>query len=215
MALGCMEHRGACSADNDSGDGAGLMTQVPWGLFKKDIPDLNEASTGSAAPAAGHPTFTASLHSSSPLKCARLSLKLVRLSASAASCDWHDCSRIGVVLLQRNCSAFLGSLAFTPPGPALSMFVVCRVGMLFLPNDDKLASEACQIIEDVVKREGHCKLVGWREVPVDHAVVGRFAKVTQPRIKQVFVEHKDGLTGPGGCPAVPSAGTSSALLGVT
>ena len=87
--------------------------------------------------------------------------------------------------------------------------------MLFLPNDDKLAAEACQIIEDVVKREGHCKLVGWREVPVDHAGVGRFAKVTQPRIKQVFVEHKDGLTGPGGCPAVPSSGSSSALLEVT
>jgi len=26
IALGCMEHRGACSADNDSGDGAGIMT---------------------------------------------------------------------------------------------------------------------------------------------------------------------------------------------
>lgn len=87
--------------------------------------------------------------------------------------------------------------------------------MLFLPNDDKLAAEACQIIEDVVKREGHCKLVGWREVPVDHAVVGRFAKVTQPRIKQVFVEHKDGLTGSGGCPAVPSSESVSTLLGVT
>jgi len=30
MALGCMEHRGGCSADNDSGDGAGIMTQIPW-----------------------------------------------------------------------------------------------------------------------------------------------------------------------------------------
>jgi glutamate synthase (ferredoxin) len=29
-ALGCMEHRGGCSADNDSGDGAGIMMQVPW-----------------------------------------------------------------------------------------------------------------------------------------------------------------------------------------
>jgi len=30
MALGCMEHRGGCSADNDSGDGAGIMCEVPW-----------------------------------------------------------------------------------------------------------------------------------------------------------------------------------------
>jgi len=28
-ALGCMEHRGGCSADRDSGDGAGIMTALP------------------------------------------------------------------------------------------------------------------------------------------------------------------------------------------
>ncbi len=49
MALGCMEHRGGCSADNDSGDGAGLLTNVPWELFKRDLPDLKEAHTGCAA----------------------------------------------------------------------------------------------------------------------------------------------------------------------
>lgn len=32
--LTCMEHRGACSADNDSGDGAGLMTAIPWELLQ-------------------------------------------------------------------------------------------------------------------------------------------------------------------------------------
>ena len=32
-ALSCMEHRGGCGADNDSGDGSGLMTGVPWELF--------------------------------------------------------------------------------------------------------------------------------------------------------------------------------------
>lgn len=45
-ALGCMEHRGACSADDDSGDGAGLMTQIPWKLLKKEMPSLNEQTTG-------------------------------------------------------------------------------------------------------------------------------------------------------------------------
>ena len=32
-ALGCMEHRGACGGDGVSGDGAGIMTQIPWKLF--------------------------------------------------------------------------------------------------------------------------------------------------------------------------------------
>ena len=34
VALGCMEHRGACSADRDSGDGAGLMSALPTKLFR-------------------------------------------------------------------------------------------------------------------------------------------------------------------------------------
>ena len=28
-----MEHRGACGGDSISGDGAGIMTQIPWKLF--------------------------------------------------------------------------------------------------------------------------------------------------------------------------------------
>lgn len=45
-ALGCMEHRGACSADKASGDGAGVMTQVPWDLLKQQFPDIQPDSTG-------------------------------------------------------------------------------------------------------------------------------------------------------------------------
>ncbi|MEG3877531.1 glutamate synthase-related protein [Microcoleus sp. herbarium7] len=33
-ALTCLEHRGGCSADSDSGDGAGLMTGIPWELLQ-------------------------------------------------------------------------------------------------------------------------------------------------------------------------------------
>jgi glutamate synthase domain-containing protein 2/glutamate synthase domain-containing protein 1/glutamate synthase domain-containing protein 3 len=33
QALRCVEHRGACSADQITGDGAGVMTDIPWELF--------------------------------------------------------------------------------------------------------------------------------------------------------------------------------------
>ena len=39
QCLTCMEHRGACSADRDTGDGAGLTTQIPWKLFENILPD--------------------------------------------------------------------------------------------------------------------------------------------------------------------------------
>ncbi|XP_078442782.1 ferredoxin-dependent glutamate synthase, chloroplastic-like isoform X2 [Wolffia australiana] len=52
-ALGCMEHRGGCGADNDSGDGSGVMTSVPWDLFnnwanKQGLPSLEKEKTGVA-----------------------------------------------------------------------------------------------------------------------------------------------------------------------
>ena len=57
--------------------------------------------------------------------------------------------------------------------------------MVFFPNDDKLAAEAKDIVEHVVAKEGRCKITGWRDVPVDKDVVGRLAKITEPRIAQV------------------------------
>ncbi|MGJ3249749.1 MAG: glutamate synthase large subunit [Elainellaceae cyanobacterium] len=47
-ALTCLEHRGACSADQDSGDGAGLMTAIPWALLQEW---LNDQEIHSPSPA--------------------------------------------------------------------------------------------------------------------------------------------------------------------
>jgi glutamate synthase domain-containing protein 1 len=41
-----MEHRGACGADSDSGDGAGMMTQIPWELFKSMVSGDDIKKTG-------------------------------------------------------------------------------------------------------------------------------------------------------------------------
>ncbi|KAF3509984.1 hypothetical protein F2Q69_00002059 [Brassica cretica] len=51
IALGCMEHRGGCGADNASGDGSGLMTSIPWDLFndwaeKKRLTSFDKLHTG-------------------------------------------------------------------------------------------------------------------------------------------------------------------------
>jgi len=58
-ALCCMEHRGACSGGmdsniaqcggDDSGDGAGVMTQIPWALFGAEVQlpaDLSSCAVG-------------------------------------------------------------------------------------------------------------------------------------------------------------------------
>ena len=110
MALGCMEHRGGCSADNDSGDGAGLLTNVPWELFKRDLPDLKEAHTGCVRLAAdAHlarallpALFTScqlrGLRGTSTVMCAQgarrvrtLLLQHSILQVSNAIMSWHSC----------------------------------------------------------------------------------------------------------------------------
>ncbi len=34
-ALNCMEHRGGCGGDSDSGDGAGILCEIPWSYLQK------------------------------------------------------------------------------------------------------------------------------------------------------------------------------------
>ncbi|HLO49667.1 MAG TPA: glutamate synthase large subunit [Kamptonema sp.] len=46
-ALTCLEHRGGCSADSDSGDGAGLMTAIPWELLKVEFAERGIKVPGS------------------------------------------------------------------------------------------------------------------------------------------------------------------------
>ncbi|KAJ1445048.1 hypothetical protein M885DRAFT_626561 [Pelagophyceae sp. CCMP2097] len=43
-AVTCVEHRGACSADGISGDGAGLLTAIPWAVYDADTPLLKAVS---------------------------------------------------------------------------------------------------------------------------------------------------------------------------
>lgn len=41
LALSCLEHRGGCSADRDSGDGSGVMTALPHQVFAKWFNEQN------------------------------------------------------------------------------------------------------------------------------------------------------------------------------
>uniref|UniRef100_A0A0D9X2F6 glutamate synthase (ferredoxin) n=1 Tax=Leersia perrieri TaxID=77586 RepID=A0A0D9X2F6_9ORYZ len=112
VALGCMEHRGGCGADNDSGDGSGLMSGIPWDLFN----------------------------------------------------DWAN--KQGLAPLDR-----------TNTG----------VGMVFLPQDENSMEEAKAVVAKVFTDEG-LEVLGWRPVPFNVSVVGRYAKEAMPNIQQIFVK---------------------------
>lgn len=100
-----MEHRGACGGDGISGDGAGIMTQIPWKLFAQYRSD--------------------------------------------------------------NC-----------PQPG--------VGMIFLPQDASRREKVKELIQRVCEAN-ELKFLGWREVPVDHEVLGPQARAVAPSMWQMFV----------------------------
>ncbi len=43
--LKCMEHRGGCGGDSDSGDGAGLLCGIPWNYLKSVWPEAKDITT--------------------------------------------------------------------------------------------------------------------------------------------------------------------------
>jgi glutamate synthase domain-containing protein 1 len=106
-----LAHRSAVAADSETGDGAGMLVQIPHAFL------------------------------------------------------WRACRHIGVSL---------------PEAGAYG------VGMIFLPPNDDQRAHAEGTIERVVADRG-CRVLGWRDVPIDERHCGASARATRPAIRQLFV----------------------------
>ncbi|HEX6787237.1 MAG TPA: glutamate synthase large subunit, partial [Acidimicrobiales bacterium] len=115
-ALCNLEHRGATGAEPDTGDGAGILLQVP--------------------------------------------------------------------------DRFLREVAGFPLPPAGQY----AVGLCFLPTDDVAREKTVAAIEALVAEEG-LHTVGWRDVPVEPAVLGESARRVLPVLRQLFVADPSGTSG--------------------
>ncbi len=113
-ALRNLEHRGAVGSDAGTGDGAGILSQVPDAFFREVVPfDL---------PAKGH----------------------------------------------------------------------YGVGLVFLDDEDAIRIESAFAN---LATEENLQVIGWRDVPVNPAVLGDLAREAMPLIRQVFVSSPDMVTG--------------------
>ncbi len=68
------------------------------------------------------------------------------------------------------------------------------VGMTFFPKNKQLFKNSKKLLNKILK-ELDFELIGYRPVPVDETVPGSGALDVMPNIEQMFVRHKDGLTG--------------------
>ncbi|MBP2414853.1 glutamate synthase (NADPH/NADH) large chain [Arthrobacter stackebrandtii] len=113
IALRRLEHRGAVGADEGTGDGAGILIQIPDAFFR--------AVAGFELPAQGH----------------------------------------------------------------------YAAGTAFLPADPQEQAAARAGLESLAESEG-LTVLGWREVPVTHGLVGAAAEACMPHFSQLFVSLHNG-----------------------
>ncbi len=66
------------------------------------------------------------------------------------------------------------------------------VGMFFLPPNADLRRQIYSIAEEVVREQGQT-ILGWRDVPVDAAILGGDARSGQPHISQFFIARGRGM----------------------
>jgi len=104
-----LEHRGGQGSDPMTGDGSGLMVQIPDQYFRRVCPDFKLPSAGEYA-----------------------------------------------------------------------------VGMVFLSQDKQEQAIVMDQVNKLITQEGQ-ELIGWRDVPVDPACIGKGAIETLPEVKQVFI----------------------------
>ena len=60
-------------------------------------------------------------------------------------------------------------------------------GMIFLPREEEKREKVQSIVKEVVEEAGQ-KLIGWREVPVQTAEIGKSALEVRPDFYQIFIE---------------------------
>ncbi|HZO07747.1 MAG TPA: glutamate synthase large subunit, partial [Myxococcota bacterium] len=113
-----LEHRGACGCDPETGDGAGILIQLPDRFLRREA-----AARGIELPEAGR----------------------------------------------------------------------YASGLVFLSRDASERAAQREAFEQAAERAGQ-RCLGWREVPVDVAAIGRVARESMPEIQQVFVAAAPGLS---------------------
>ena len=116
-ALRNMDHRGASGSDPETGDGAGILLQVPDAFFRRVVRE-------------------------------ELQMEL------------------------------------PPPGQY-------AVGMAFLPREPGLRLRCEELFVRICAEEGH-RALGWRDVPVRSDRIGELARLSEPVVRQLFVERRGG-----------------------
>ena len=129
--------------------------------------------------------FIAHIHGVRSRGVVEKSLELLRNLSHRSAVAADACTGDGAGILLQVPHAFLRR-ACTQAGIALPDAGNYGVGTVFLPSR-RSARAACErAVEAVVEDEG-CAVLGWRDVPVDDAVLSGETRRKRPAIRQIYV----------------------------
>jgi glutamate synthase (ferredoxin) len=67
------------------------------------------------------------------------------------------------------------------------------VGMVYLPPEKSERYKCEKLFEEIIETEGQ-RLLGWRTVPTNHAMLGHTARASEPIVRQVFLARDPKIT---------------------
>jgi len=129
--------------------------------------------------------FVAHIHGVRSRDVVEKSLELLQNLSHRSAVAADACTGDGAGILLQLPHAFLRRVC-GPAGISLPDAGSYGVGMLFLPSRraDRLVCE--RVVEAVVTDEG-CSVLGWRDVPVEDAVLSGETRRGRPVVRQIFV----------------------------
>lgn len=102
--------------------------------------------------------------------------------AHRGACGCEENTGDGAGIMTQMPDAFLRSVTPGPLPPAGEY----GVGLVFLPHDAAARATIVELFAQVTAEEGQT-LIGWRDVPTDHSLVGPSAVAVEPAFAQVFI----------------------------
>jgi glutamate synthase (NADPH/NADH) large chain len=115
-------------------------------------------------------------------------LEILRRLSHRAACgadpDTGDGAGISIQLPERFMRNEAARLGFNLPENRRF-----AIGQVFLPADPAMRAACEAILEGAIHDEGQ-RVIGWRDVPIDRAIVGRVARDVMPVFRQVFVRMR-------------------------
>ena len=173
-----LQHRGAAGADECTGDGAGILFQIPHEFFAAEAEQVGVRGWGLGAGDGGSGFRV----QGSGFRVQSSGFRGQGIEGAISTEDSNKNPE------PRTLNPEPTTLAPSPqPLAPLPPPAYYGVGMVFLPQDAEVRRGCVETLTEAIAGGG-LSVLGWREVPTDDTCLGDLARAAEPVIRQVFID---------------------------